>query len=249
MHRAARLIVATQQHGVPNRKRESTVDPSESKKVSATETGIPENLAFAPASSGATDEMLVRQAANGDRLAFEQLVLRYQDRVFNMLVRMCGSPEVAEDLAQETFLRSWRALSHFRQGARFYTWLYRIAMNTGFSDRRRELRRRAHERVSLDAPRADDERGEPPLPPDRQRDADPARQADVEQTRQRVLDGLNQLSEEYRQILVLRDIDGLDYDAIAEVLALSRSAVKSRLHRARQELAHILRDLKPEATP
>jgi RNA polymerase sigma-70 factor, ECF subfamily len=192
-----------------------------------------------------SDEELVRQAAAGDRLAFERLVLRYQDRVFNMLARMCGSTELAEDLAQEAFLRSWRGLNQFQQGSRFYTWLYRIALNIGFSSRRQEAHRRSREGASLEA-FADDQRpADPALDAARQANADPARQAENRQTRERVRKGLNQLDQDYRRILVLRDVDGLDYDAIAETLSLSRPAVKSRLHRARRELARVLKDLKP----
>jgi RNA polymerase sigma-70 factor (ECF subfamily) len=171
-------------------------------------------------------------------------VLRYQDRVFNILVRFCGSADEAEDLAQETFLRAYRALGAFRSGSKFYTWLFRIAMNAAFSRRRRDARLKGHETASLDAP------GDPAGNTQALRDVvadpagrDPAAELERKQLRQRIHDGVQQLDPDYRSILLLRDIEGLDYDTIADTLAISRAAVKSRLHRARLELARVLKDL------
>ena len=193
-----------------------------------------------------TDEGLVLKAASGDGSAFEQLVLRYQDRVFNILMRMCGSADEAEDLAQETFLKAYRALNSFRQGSSFYTWLFRIAVNTSFSRRRQEGRRKSHEVMRLDAAGTDGEDGEKSLREvvaDRSAENDPTGNLEKEHIRQRVKEGLEQIDPDYRTILILRDMEGLDYDAIAETLSITRAAVKSRLHRARQEMARILKDL------
>lgn len=195
------------------------------------------------AASG-SDETLVQQVLAGNSDAFDELVTRYQDRVFNTLVRMCGSPQEAEDLAQETFLKAFRALGSFRQGSKFYTWLFRIAVNTGFSRRRQEVRRKTHEGGRLDAGVAgDDELSLENVIPDR-KDTDPAKVLEQNQMRARVREGLNQVDDDYRTILVLRDIEGMDYETIAETLDISIAAVKSRLHRARQELARILKDLR-----
>ncbi|MCY3020988.1 MAG: sigma-70 family RNA polymerase sigma factor [Planctomycetota bacterium] len=188
----------------------------------------------------------MRLAALGAAAAFDILVLRYQDRVFNMLARMCGSADEAEDLAQETFLKAYRALDAFRQGSKFYTWLFRIAVNTAFSRRRQDGRRKSHEAARLDAPGSSAGEGEQTMR-ETVADAgenDPARRLEKEQLKQRVRDGLARIEPDYRSILVLRDIEGLDYDAIAETLSISRAAVKSRLHRARQELARLLKDLR-----
>jgi RNA polymerase sigma-70 factor (ECF subfamily) len=194
-----------------------------------------------------TDEDLVVQAAGGKAEAFETLVARYQDRVFNTLSRMSSSAEEAEDLAQETFLKAYRALNSFRQGSTFYTWLFRIAVNTAFSRRRQDGRRRSHEGLSLDSPGGKGEDGEKNLKevvadPSA---SDPAEQMEKELIRKRVREGLEQIEPDYRSILLLRDIEGMDYDGIAETLSISRAAVKSRLHRARLEMARILKDLRP----
>lgn len=193
------------------------------------------------------DEELVVAAAGGDEAAFETLIARYQDRVYSTLARMNGM-EDAEDLAQETFLKAYRALGTFRQGSKFYTWLFRIAVNTAFSRRRQDVRRKSNEGVRLDAPAhggEDGERSVRDLIAERG-DSDPSTGMDKELIRQRVREGLEQIDPDYRDILVLRDMNGLDYDAIAETLSLTCAAVKSRLHRARQEMARLLKDLADE---
>ena len=195
---------------------------------------------------GDGDEDLVRRTLEGQSAAFDQLVARYQDRIFNLLSRMCGSPEEAEDLAQETFLQAFRALGSFRQGSKFYTWLFRIAVNKGFSKRRQDVRRRVHEGGRLDAPAGDGDDGERSmgtLVPERH-ESDPARHLDRELTRQRVREGLKEIEPDYGTILVLREIEGMDYETIADTLSISRAAVKSRLHRARLEMARLLKDLR-----
>ena len=193
-----------------------------------------------------TDEMLVKRAVEGQTAAFDQLVVRYQDRVFNILLRMSGSPVDAEDLAQETFFKAYKALGSFRQGSRFYTWLFRIAANTSFSKRRQEVGRRKHEGGSLDATGGNGDHGESSLAAmiPGSSDSDPARQLDKKLLRESVLNGLRELDEDYKAVLILREIEGMDYDSIADTLSLSRAAVKSRLHRARLEMARILRHLK-----
>jgi RNA polymerase sigma-70 factor (ECF subfamily) len=194
-----------------------------------------------------SDEDLASQTVLGHAGAYEQLARRYQDRVYNLLLRMCGSEGEAEDLAQDTFMLAYRAIASFKQGSKFYTWLFRIAVNRSFSHRRQDARRRKHEGGRLDAAAGggDGEHSVGSLIPDRH-DTDPARQLDTELVRQRVREGLEQIDADYRAILVLKDIEGMDYDSIAQTLSITRAAVKSRLHRARQELARLLKDLKPE---
>ena len=193
-----------------------------------------------------SDEDLVQSVLAGNSDAFDELVVRYQDRVFNTLARMCGSTQEAEDLAQETFLKAFRALASFRQGSKFYTWLFRIAVNTGFSRRRQEVRRKSREGARLDGgsgKSGDDDLSLEAVIPDR-KDTDPAALMEQEQIRIRVRAGLEEIDEDYRSILVLRDVEGMDYETIAETLDITIAAVKSRLHRARQELARILKDLR-----
>jgi RNA polymerase sigma-70 factor (ECF subfamily) len=189
----------------------------------------------------------VALAASGQHAAFEQLMLRYQDRVFTLLVRVCGSAQEAEDLAQETFIKAFRGLKAFRQGAKFYTWLFRITVNTAYSRGRKLVRLKQKEGVSLEA-------GVPGAESDAANlralavDAGPGPDAILEQKqlRAQIEAGIRSMGEEHRTVLILRDIEGQDYAEIAEVLELSMAAVKSRIHRARQELAQNLRMLKPE---
>jgi len=166
---------------------------------------------------------------------------RYQDRVFGLLLRMCGSATEAEDLAQETFLKVYRSLSGFRHGSQFYTWLFRIAVNVAYTRRQQAQRRQKREGASLDSSQSGEEA------PARQvaAPASSRPEAELEKKRiqARVQAALLELKEEYRAIILLKDMDGLDYDRIAETLDITRAAVKSRLHRARQELAVLLKDL------
>lgn len=215
------------------------------------EPGRPTSAAAGAAGSADQDEILAERAVAGDRNAFEALVVRYQDRVYSLLTRLCGSESEAEDLAQETFLKAYRALSGFRRGSKFYTWLFRIAVNTGYSRGRQLVRRQRLEVASLDAPVADpDGSGEGSAgwsaTVTGPADEGPERAMEREWVRARVQQGLAQLEEDYRAVVLLRDMEGLDYAAIAETLDISRAAVKSRLHRARSELARILRDLRPD---
>lgn len=198
-----------------------------------------------------TDDELVDRAARGEGEAFEELVIRYQDRVYNLLLRLTGSNDDAEDLAQETFLKAYRALGSFRRGSKFYTWLFRIAVNAGYSRGRKQVRRQRVEGVRLDAPARAGGDEDSAAWSDRMASstADPTEELEQRQLRERVQQGLAQLDEEYRSVILLRDMDGMDYGAIAESLNISYAAVKSRLHRARLELARVLKDLRPEGQP
>ena len=195
-----------------------------------------------------SDDELVDRAVGGEAEAFEELVIRYQERVYNLLLRLTGSGQDAEDLAQETFLKAFRALGSFRRGSQFYTWLFRIAVNAGYSRGRKQARRQRVEGVSLDAPTHSGQGDEPGTWGERMADGSdgPTEELERRQLRERVQEGLEQLDEDYRAVILLRDMEGLDYGAISEALDISYAAVKSRLHRARMELARVLKDLKPE---
>lgn len=191
------------------------------------------------------EEALVQQARAGDMAAFGRLVSRYQDRVLNTCWRIAGRREDAEDLAQETFLHALEAIGSYQARSRFYTWLYRIAVNLALSHRRRQARAvrlslHNHDgqcvgeqaatlvgRISADA-------------------QDPPAKLSARETQRRLEQGLAELDDEPRTVVVLRDLEGLDYAQIAEILDLPVGTVKSRLHRARMELR---RCLKPAMGP
>ena len=177
-----------------------------------------------------TAEELVRAAAKGNTLAFEELVRLHEKKVYALALRMCGNSEDAADVAQEAFLSAWRGLPSFRGEAGFSTWLYRLASNAAIDQLRRGKRQR--EEASLDD-------GDLPLDvPDRQ----PGPQEAVEsaELQRAVADGLRELSEDHRQILLLREYQGLSYDEIAQALEVDLGTVKSRISRARRALRKIL---------
>ncbi len=181
------------------------------------------------------EEVLVRRARVGNSDAFEQLVLAYERRVYNLAFRMMGNAEDASDVAQEAFLRAFSSLSRFRGDCSFSTWIYRIVSNICLD----ELRKRGRQRVSsLDEP-VEGEDGEMS-----RQVADPAAGPEEvlqrTETRDRIHDGLASLQEAQRVIVVLRDIQGLSYEEISAVLGLSLGTVKSRLNRARMALKKAL---------
>lgn len=178
------------------------------------------------------DELaLLRCAKQGDVAAFEQLVLAYQKKVYNLAYRLSGSREDAADLAQEALVRVYKSLGRFREQARFSTWLYRIVVNVCLDYQRS---RKRHPIVSLDAP-LDGDDGE--VPRQVASDAvDPQEAAERRDLRDAVQAAIGRLSDEHRVILVMRDIQDIPYDEIGRVLGLPLGTVKSRLNRARQAL-------------
>lgn len=171
------------------------------------------------------DAQLVEAALAGNRDAFGDLVSRYQDRLFNTLLRVVGSHEDAADAVQDAFVQAYAKLDSFRGASQFYTWLYRIAMNVALS---RGRRRRPT--ASLDY--AKESAGDEPLAA-----APRPEEAVLSQERiQLVQAALAELGDEHRQILVLREIDGCAYEEIAEILELPVGTVRSRIFRARGQL-------------
>jgi RNA polymerase sigma-70 factor, ECF subfamily len=182
------------------------------------------------------DRRLVDRARAGDVQAFEALVRRYERWVFTLAVRMVGDRAQAEDLAQEVFLKAYRGLRGFRGGARFSTWLYAIASHHCLNYLAgRESRMRRAERT--DGPR-DGRGGSPSSVWDRVADEAPGPDAVLERRdlRRLIQDELLRLSEDHRMAVVLRDIQGMSYEEMAETLGVELGTVRSRLHRARMEL-------------
>jgi RNA polymerase sigma-70 factor (ECF subfamily) len=197
-------------------------------------------------SAAGRDADLLRRAQNGDRGAFGQIVVLYQDRLYNALLRMVGEPEEARELVQETFTRALMKLSSFRGEAGPYTWLFRIGVNLAISQLRKNRRHRV---FSLDRPsgaNGRDDAGEDQASSllDRvARDRGPAPSESLEATErnQQVLAALGRLDSEYRAVLVMRDIEGFDYQQMAQMLELPLGTLKSRLFRARLALRDELR--------
>lgn len=190
-----------------------------------------------------SDADLVRRFRDGDRAAYAEIVRRYQHRVFTVCLRWMGDREVAAEVAQDVFLALYKSLPGFRGDSALSTWIFRIAVN--HCKNRRLYRRRRH--VDQHEPLEGEDRDDVPA---RQLASDePGTDAPLHAARAGELlqQGLDQLAEEPRQIIVLRDIQDLSYEEIADILGLPRGTVKSRLHRARAELAAILaRKIKKE---
>jgi RNA polymerase sigma-70 factor, ECF subfamily len=175
------------------------------------------------------DASLIAATLAGDNAAFGRLVEAYQDRLYNSLLRVLGSAEDAADIVQDAFVQAYTKLDSFRGSAAFYTWLYRIAFNLAMSHARR-----GHRTASLDERRS--------LVGDEPMDGQvPAEEGVLERERAELVHAaLAELSMDYRQVLVLREIDGCRYDEIAEILALPVGTVRSRLFRARLEMRDLL---------
>lgn len=179
------------------------------------------------------DEVLAGVRA-GDRAAFAALVRATQDDVYTLALRLTGNPEDAHDVAQDTYIRAFRAIGSFRGDASVTTWLHRITVNTALSHRARRRRRHAE---SLDA------LGFEPTPDramDPARRVDPARLAEHGELRRALVDALADLPDGARQVVVLKDIYDLPHDEVARLLGISPSAARVRLFRARRRLRELL---------
>lgn len=179
-----------------------------------------------------SDIQLIQHSIDGNLDAFDALVRRYQDRLVHSLEHALNSRDDALDAAQQAFVSAWQKLDTFRQDAAFYSWLYRIAMNAAISRRRKQR----INTTSLD--QRIEASGLSPV--DENIDADPRRQLSSAENGQLVRDALQQLAEEFRQPLILKEIDGLAYEEIATILNIPIGTVRSRIFRARRELTERL---------
>jgi RNA polymerase sigma-70 factor (ECF subfamily) len=193
---------------------------------------------------GNNDSELIRQARNGDRGAYGRIVLTYQDRLYNAVLRMVGDADEAGELTQEAFMRGLMKIESFRGDASAYTWLFRIAMNLAITGLRKNQRHRV---FSLDRPSgaasgagghrdADDQAAGLVDRMAQDRSAAPLETIERRERDEHVLAALGRLDAEQRAVLVMRDIEGFDYQQMAEVLDLPLGTLKSRLFRARMAL-------------
>ena len=179
----------------------------------------------------ASDEDLMRRCREGDMSAFELIVLRYKDAIFNFIYHLVADYHIAQDISQETFLRVLRNVDRYKPRNRFKTWLYRIAVNLCKNELRNRGRRKT---VSLDDPALDVESliGDSYTPPDRA--------YEEAEMRRLVKNAIQSLPEDQRIALVLREYQDLSYEEIAAALNCSLGAVKSKIHRARQNVRDTL---------
>ena len=179
---------------------------------------------------GPSDGRLAQRAGKGDTDAFAELVVRHQDYIYNAVMHLVSAPHDAEDIAQEVFMRAFRSIGGFRREAEFSTWVYGIMLNCVRNHWRRQGRRKD---TASFAPRCgeDDTTSEPTSPDD-----GPSEMSQRSETVAAVRRAIDELDVELREVIVLRDIEGQPYEALARIIGVPLGTVKSRLFRARHAL-------------
>jgi RNA polymerase sigma-70 factor (ECF subfamily) len=200
-------------------------------------------MARAPDYPNASDETLVRQAQRGDTLAFEELVARHRDKVYSRAFSMMRNENDALELSQEAWIKAWQRLEQFQGDSSFATWITRIVINICLDAMRRQKRLRAESMDQLAEESGGVERLLPPV------QVDMLAGLDREELRARIDEGLRQLSEAHRTVLILHEFEGLEYKECAKRMGCSIGTIMSRLFYARRRLAALLAGLKEERKP
>jgi len=183
------------------------------------------------------DDVLVARTQNGDPSAYDELVRRYQKRVYSVIYNMTSNHADTNDLLMETFTKAYKAIHGFKRGARFYTWLYRIAYNQTINFLKRNKNR---SNVSLD--NEDNDLQNRAELVDKSVQADAERQNDLQELQKKLNQSMLRLSEEHRAVVTLADIQGLSHDEISKIMGISKGTVKSRLFYAHKQLQKFLRE-------
>ncbi|MEO7953845.1 MAG: RNA polymerase sigma factor RpoE [Polaromonas sp.] len=181
-----------------------------------------------------SDAMLVERAVAGDQKAFELLVIKYQRRIQRLIGRMVRDVDLVEDIAQETFIRAYRALAQFRGEAQFYTWLYRIAVNTA---KKALMDLKRNPTVSENAYKSADDDETSPIENELTSSETPDAVLASKEIAEIINAAMEALPEELRQAITLREIEGLSYEEIAEAMNCPIGTVRSRIFRAREAIS------------
>ena len=190
----------------------------------------------APPAPSDSDALLVERAAAGDQRAYELLVIKYQRRIERLIGRMVRDVDLVPDIAQETFIRAWRALHQFRGDAQFYTWLYRIAVNTAKKSLMELKRDPVLTEAALSSSSDDDDetsRRENEL----STESTPESELAAREIAEAVNAAMEALPEDLRTAVTLREIEGLSYEEIAEAMNCPIGTVRSRIFRAREAIS------------
>ncbi len=187
-----------------------------------------------------SDAPLVERAVAGDHKAFELLVIKYQRRIQRLIGRMVRDVDLVEDIAQETFIRAYRALAQFRGDAQFYTWLYRIAINTA---KKSLMDLKRNPTVSENSFKSDDDDETSPVENELTSSETPDAVLASKEIAQIINTALEALPEELRQAITLREIEGLSYEEISEAMNCPIGTVRSRIFRAREAISQKVKPL------
>ncbi len=183
------------------------------------------------------DEELVRRVQKGDKKAFDLLVIKYQNRIIQLINRYVRDPHEAQDIAQETFIKAYRAMASFRGDSAFYTWIYRIAINTAKNHIAARSRRPTDDEIEVEV--AEQFEGENSL-----RDQETPEGILLSEELGRTIQvALDELPVELRTAITLREMDGLSYDEIADVMDCPVGTVRSRIFRAREAIEKKIKSL------
>ncbi len=192
-----------------------------------------------PAEVDVPDAELVQQAQSGDTAAFDQLVSRYRSRIFGMIYNMVHNEQDAWDLAQDSFVKAWKSIGRFRGQSSFYTWIYRIVMNVTIDSlRKKQVQGGAEFDDAIQLKEIDPASRTVP-----HADALPHEQMEHKEIRGRIDAAIAELSPEHRAVILMKEIEGMQYHEIAESLGCSIGTVMSRLFYARKKLQSLLRDV------
>ncbi len=178
------------------------------------------------------DVRLIDRFKNGENSAFEELVLKYQDQIYNLCRHMLGNAHDAQDAAQDTFLKAYQKLKDFKPGAALYTWLYRIAVNTCIDYKRRPFFVSLFKKSDVGEEFVEEPSSDWPSP---------ERLYESKQIGLALHNSIRKLPSKLRTAIILKEIEGLSYEEIADILEVSIGTVKSRISRAREELKGLMK--------
>jgi RNA polymerase sigma-70 factor (ECF subfamily) len=187
------------------------------------------------------DAALIRDFCEGDKAAFDSLVLKHKDRLFNLCYRLIGDYEEANDSAQETFIKVYGSLKKFRLESAFSTWLYRIAVNTCKNKLKSSAFRQKRKMVPLENPIS--AKFSRPSREIQDESQSPAMALEKKEKMRMIQEAIDALPAEQKEVVTLRDIEGFSYEEVAEITGFNLGTVKSRLARARQDLRKKLRSV------
>ena len=186
------------------------------------------------------DRIIVQKVQAGDVAAFDVLIRKYRERVFSIVYNMTSNREDASDLTQDVFIKAFRSIKSFKNQSSFFTWLYRITMNTTYSNLRKHRFRRFFSLETMD------EEGMPPeMVEALSADSESEKTSFLKELQERLNEALQKLSINHRTVVVLFEIEGLSHAEIAQIMDTSEGTVRSRLHYAKQQLQVFLKDYLP----